>query len=133
MVRDDGERLFRIRTNAHYLFFCGLDRNGVQSLMAARSRDELILYRFDGRGELIGRQTRLQPAGRITVGVRYGSHRLPVEVPDEFVRWQGEIGFEHRVISVRRFFDGESRIGIEELPAHYRGFLADPWGYIRWL
>lgn len=127
------ERLYRIRTNAYYSFFCGVDRDGTQTLMAANGRDGLILYRFDDRGELIGTQTRRRPAERVAVSMTCEFHRLPVEVPEEFVRWQEEIGFEHRAIAVRRFFDEERRIGIEERPAHCREFLADPRRYITWL
>src|SRR4051794_29285375 len=97
MKQADGETLFLIRTNAYYLFFCGLHRNGIQTLMAS-NRGELILYQFDEKGRPIGKQTRLRPAERMMIKVSYEFHRLLVEVPEEFVRWQEEIVFKHHVI-----------------------------------
>jgi hypothetical protein len=135
MVHDDEERLFCMRTNAYYLFFVGVDRNGIPSLMAPNPKhhEEMILYKFGEQGELIGKETRQRPANRVTVRATYEFHRLPVEVPEELVRWQDEIGFKHQIISVRQFFDEESGIGIRELPEHYQEFLASPKGYIEWL
>jgi hypothetical protein len=133
VVQHNGERLFCIKTNAYYLFFGGVDRKDIPSLMAAKNREELILYQFDEKGELVGKEARLRPANRVTVEVSYEVHRFPVEVPEEFVRWQEEIGFKDQTIPVREFFDEESRIGIKELPDHYREILAGPRRYIEWL
>lgn len=101
--------------------------------MVAKNGAELILFKFGENGELIEKQVRMRPAERIKVRVSYEFHRLAVDVPEEFVGWQEEIGLKHQTISVKKFFDEESRIGIEELPAHYREFVADPGGYIQWL
>ena len=133
MAPSDEARLFCIRSNAYYLFFCGIARCGIQTLMVAKNGAELILFKFGENGKLIEKQSRLRPIERIKVRVSYEFHRLPVEVPEEFVGWQEEIGLKHQTISVKKFFDEESRIGIEELPAHYREFVADPRGYIEWL
>ena len=124
VVQDDEVRLFCMRTNAYYHFFVGVDRNGIPSLMAPKHHEEIILFKFDAEGELIGKETRLRPAHRVTVRATYGFHRLPVEVPEELVHWQDESGFKHQIISVRQFFDQESGIGIRELPEHYRDFLS---------
>ena len=56
MVQHDEARLFCIKKNAYYLFFNGVDRNGIPSLVAAKNREELILYQFDDKGELVGKE-----------------------------------------------------------------------------
>jgi hypothetical protein len=135
VVQNDEERVFRLRTNAYYFFFVGVDRNGIPSLMVpnAKVHDEIILYQFNEVGELTGKESRLRPPNLVWVRATYEFHRLPVEVPEELVLWQEDIGFKHQIISLREFFDEESGIGIRELPEHYQEFLASPKAYIEWL
>jgi hypothetical protein len=124
--------VFRLRTNGYYSFFVGVDRNGIPSLMVPNPKihDEMILYHFDEAGELTGKETRLRPPNRVMVRATYEFHRLPVEVSEEFVRWQDEIGFKPQIVSLREFFDAESGIAISELPEHYREFLSSPKAHV---
>jgi hypothetical protein len=124
-----------MRTNAYCLFFVGVDRDGIPSLMVPnpKNHEEMILYRFNQVGEAIGKETRQRPVNRVTAKLTSELHRLPVEVPEELVSWLEEIGFRDQVVSVRAFSDEASGIGITELPEHYREFLLDPRRYIEWL
>jgi hypothetical protein len=114
------ERLYPVKTNEGYGFYCGRLANGRQALATLDVRLLLVVTLFDAAGNLVGEEER-DLAGRWPTPP-HGYPEVDRAELQEYLR--DEFGFEPGVIHVRAFVT--DRVAIFPLPGHYQEFVDDP-------
>lgn len=107
------ERLYPVKTNEDYNFYCGRLADGRQALATLDVRLLLVVTLFDSAGNLLGEEQRNLADG-------YPEGDL-ADLPEYL---QGDFGFKSGMICVREF--ATDRVAIFPLPAHYREFVHHP-------
>ena len=115
------ERLYAIRPDEGY-FSAGITADCEQVLMGLFCPN-LIAFRFDREGNLLGSEQRSVPFFRDVTP--------PYDMFDERIQpmiatWKAEMGFRPATIRVRKFFSDEHFIGIEDYPSHFHEVVSDP-------
>src|SRR5215468_4820448 len=69
----------------------------------------LVLFRFDREGTLIGRELRPWsfPAARVGGIYKIFDQMFETRLEEQITSWQAELGFSEEPITVSRFFDKE--------------------------
>jgi hypothetical protein len=114
------DRLYPVRTNEDYGFYCGQLADGRQALATIDVRLLLVVALFDVAGNLVGEEER-DLAGRWPIPA-HGYPEVDHAELQEYLR--AEFGVEPAVIRVRQFVT--DRVVIFPLPGHYQEFLDDP-------
>ena len=109
---EDIEKRFRIKSYG-IDFATGRGASGAQFLMGLLCPD-VVLYRFDPRGNLLGGQSRrwCRAAARINGAYRIDDPAFQEHIARQIASWQSEIGFVKGPIEVCAFFDGDKYVGV---------------------
>ena len=115
------DRRYAIRPDEGY-FSAGVIADGQQVLIGLYCPN-LVAFRFDRDGKLVGSEQRAVPFFR--------SATPPYDIHDERLRpmldgWKAEKGFRPETIRVQRFYSDDYGIGIEDYPSHFHEVLDDP-------
>jgi len=115
------ERRYAIRPDEGY-FSAGVMADGQQVLMGLFCPN-LVAFRFDGDGSLLGSEQRPVPFFRnVTPPYNIYDDRIQPMIEE----WQAEMGFRPATIRVRKFWSVEHYIGIEDYPSDFHEVLSDP-------
>ena len=100
-------------------FYCGAIADGRQVLMGWYG-EYVVAYVFTPEGEWAGGSRKLWEGPPRQDNETNGQYNLRCEpVVDKLIKdWQAEIGFQWETIRIKRFFDPEYLIGIEDVPGH---------------
>ena len=100
-------------------FYCGAIADGRQILMGQYG-EYVVAYFFTPEGEFAGGSRKLwEPPERQKDEADWQYRRRCEPVVDKLIKnWQTESGFTWGTIRIKRFFDPEYIIGIEDVPGH---------------
>ena len=121
-VTTNERRLYRIKPDEGYFFYADVTPDNKQVLMGVYCPN-LIAFFFDSDGNLLSFHQR-------SLGVEH-PHDGPYNVYSERISqqlsaWQLELGFQPTTIKVKKFFQLELKIGIQDQPDHFGEMLFDP-------
>lgn len=123
-----------IQTHEAYGFFTGKSR-GKQQVLMGLACPNLIAFFFNLDGDLIHVTKRFQeylvPSsvfvdGKPLEGIVQTFDIYDPRIPVRLSEWQAEIGFQEQPITVKRFSNAETGIGIGDYPDHFAEVLSDP-------
>ena len=100
-------------------FYCGTIADGRQILMGGYG-EYVIAYYFTPEGEFAGgRRRKWEEPTRQKSEADWQYYRRCEPVVDKLIKdWQAELGFTWGTIRIKRFFDPEYEIGIEDVPGY---------------
>jgi hypothetical protein len=123
----DADHLYSIQTDEPRYIWAGTTNLKPQVLMGIAC-PELVGFFFDRMGNLVEVQKRplefLQPSGTFrdegpSGGAIRGLYVYDERIEDRLSEWQREIDFRTQTITVKRFLDATSGIGITDYPVDY--------------
>jgi hypothetical protein len=114
-------------------FFVGRCANGSQALLGLLCPN-VVLYRFDSDGNLVGREVRPwnYPAERHGGVYAIYDPVFIARLAEQITGWQSELGFTEDRIDVAAFYDEELGVGIE-LPENDECAFVFWWAKDYWM